>query len=356
MKLNKEIMLLQSLVDIPSPSGHEDEISEFVKKELLKFLPKSAVEIDYNKNVIARIYGKDKTKSVLFDAHIDTIGFIVMNVCDSGIITLGPLGYGDNQILTARHLTILTDNGPVNAVINRKHSHLITDEDEEKVDLMWEAEIDVGIRGREQVLKYINIGDPVVYKPYFEPLLGANIAGYGFDDKAGVFVVLDTIKKIVASKKQPPVNLVFTFTAQEETNSKIKPLITQLRPDLVISADVTFATDYGWGEWLDKQAGKCDLEEGPVICRGLEMHKPTYLLMEKLAKANKIPFQTQANADAYSITALMITEQGPRAMSLGIPLRNMHTPVETINMYDLMHASKLMKNFLLNRDLGKILE
>ena len=130
MRKNK-IDLLKNLISIPSPSGFESGIAEFIKKELSKYLPKTKLKIDNQKNLIATIDGKRK-KSIILETHADTIGFIVTNVDSKGLISLQYIGGGDKQILTARHLIILTSKGPVNAVINRKHAHLIKDEDDEK--------------------------------------------------------------------------------------------------------------------------------------------------------------------------------------------------------------------------------
>ena len=125
MRKNK-IDLLKNLANIPSPSGFETNIAEYIKKELLKYLPKTKVKIDNQKNVIATIEGKLK-KNIILEAHIDEIGFIVTNIDRNGLISLQYIGGGDTQILTARHLNILTSKGIVNAVVNRKHAHLVGD-------------------------------------------------------------------------------------------------------------------------------------------------------------------------------------------------------------------------------------
>ena len=132
MRKNK-IDLLKNLINIPSPSGFENKLNEFIIQDLLKYLPKIKLTIDVQKNLIATIVGKVK-KSIILEAHADTIGFIVTNVSSKGFVSLQYIGGGDKQILTARHLRILTNKGVVNAVINRKHAHLVKDEDYIKKD------------------------------------------------------------------------------------------------------------------------------------------------------------------------------------------------------------------------------
>jgi len=358
MKKNK-VELLKNLIEIPSPSGFENGIAEFIKKELLKYLPKTKVKIDNQKNVIATIEGKLK-KSIVLEAHADTIGFIVTNVDRNGLISLQYIGGGDIQILTARHLNILTSKGIVNAVINRKHSHLIDDEDNEKIDNISEVQVDIGIRGRKQVLRKIKIGDPVVYQPFFRILSedknqGQFVTGYGFDDKSGCFILIETIKEILKTKKKPEYTLHFIFSPREEIGNPPKKLTNELKPELYVGLDVTFATDYG-EDTLEREVGKCDLGKGIVIYRGVNIHNDTVKLLDNIASKNKIKVQHQASVGNYGYNATSMVDICDRMVIISPPLRCMHTTVETINLKDLEYGTNLLKHFCLSRELKRILK
>jgi endoglucanase len=359
MRKNK-INLLKSLIEIPSPSGFEEDIANFIHKELLKYLPRTKVNIDNQNNVIAIIEGTTN-KKIMIDAHLDEIGFIVSNVDRWGLISLQYIGGGDYQILTARHLNILTDKGRINAVIDRKHSHLIKEEDEEKIDRIYQAQIDIGVRGRKAVLSKVKIGNPVVYKPHFFELAedkkksGKYITGYGFDDKSGCFILIETIKEIIKTRKKPKSTLIFTFSSQEETGkTKVKSLVKKYKPSLFIETDVTFATDYG-DEELEKEVGRCELGKGIVLYRGVDIDRNALKLMNSVARNNKIKIQYQASVGNIGYTSNEVTDYCPKALIIGIPLRNMHTPTEIINTKDLNYGINLLKNFLLSRNLKKIL-
>jgi len=355
--IKSKIKLLKKLISTLSPSGFEDRIAKVLKSELLSILPRTRVEVDFHKNVIAKIPGTSD-KTIVIDAHLDQIGFSVVNVDREGFITLGYLGGGDVSILSARPLTIMTDKGDINAVINRKHAHLVKTEEAENIEDIEEAQVDIGLRKRKQVLRKLKIGDPIVYKPNFYELAENYCAGYGFDDKAGCFVLLETIKEIVKSKKKPYANLVFVFSSQEETGTRLNNIVQQYQPDLVMSVDVTFATDYLWTEELEREAGRCELGKGVVIYRGLNIHLPTVKLLENIARKYKAKFQTQANLDAEGFTSLITSSytKGFRSVVLGIPLRNMHTPVETIHLKDLDYSVLLLKNFLITPNLKNVLD
>jgi len=351
---NQELKHLKELIITPSPSGFENVIARYLKDKLREHILEEDVEIDFQQNVIAKIEGEDTSKTIVIDAHLDQIGFVVTNIDKEGLISIDHIGGHDSTIVSARPLNIITDAGVINAVVDRKHAHLVYDEEDESIFDISNAQIDIGVRKQEEVSKFVKIGDPVVYKPHFYKLLKKYYSGYGFDDKAGCWILLNAIKKM-ASK--PPVNLVFVFSSQEETGTKLFSVIRKVKPSLVISVDVTFATDYGHDEELNRQAGTCNLNGGPVIYRGLGLDKKCYELMEGIATKNKIPFQTQANSDAGGFTSLMVSDElcGIKAMVLGIPLRNMHTPVEIICLDDLDKSAKLLINFLMDSNIKNVI-
>jgi len=359
MRKNK-IELLKKLIEIPSPSGFENNLAGFIKKELLKYLPKTKVVIDSQNNVITKIEGQRKG-IIMIDAHLDEIGFIVTNVDRNGLISLQYIGGGDKQILSARNLNILTGRETINAVVDRKHSHLIKDEDDEKINNIYEAQIDIGIRGRKHVLRKIKIGDPIVYQPGFRLLSndknqGQFITGYGFDDKSGCFILIETIKEIIKTRKKPQYTLLFTFSSQEETGkTKARPLVYKHKPELFIEVDVTFATDYA-DEELDREVGKCELGKGIVLYRGVDIHNESLRLLRNIAIKNKLKVQHQASVGNIGYTSTEITDICNKAVILGIPLRNMHSPVEIINTKDLTYGTQLLKHFCLSKELRRILK
>jgi len=355
---NNQIKLLGNLIKIPSPSGFEEDIAEFIKQELLQYVPKTRVTVDFHNNVTAIIKGTSD-KKIMIDAHLDQIGFIVTNVDRKGFISLQYIGGGDKSILSARDLVILTDKGKVNAVVNRKHSHLVDDEEDEVVEKMYQAAVDIGMRSRKKVQSIVKIGDAVVYKPSFNHMRESYYSGCGFDDKSGCFILLETIKSITKSGKKPVPTLIFTFSAQEETwGRKCRPLIKKYKPDLFVEVDVTFATDWEDCDDLEREVGKCELGGGMVIYRGVEIDKACYKLANSTAKNHKIKTQCQASYGSIGYTSTEVTheEDGIKALVLGVPLRNMHTPVEIVNLRDLNYGIQLLTNLLLHRRIAGALE
>ena len=347
----RNLNILKDLVLIPSPSGFEEPLAKYIYKHLKPYVKGSNMYIDSMNNLVVLIPGKTK-ESIMIDAHSDLCGFVVSNIEKCGLINVQHIGGGVSQTASARHINIITDKGIIPAVIDRKHAHLVNDENEEKIEKLSDAQIDIGIRGEENVSKFVKIGDPCVYTPSFSILNssaidGKYIAGYGFDDKSGCFILIETIKKIVSMKATPTNTLIFTFSAQEETAyTKVVPLVEKYRPSLFIEADVTFATDYS--DNLEKEVGRCSLGDGIVLYRGVDVANDIVTIMSSIAKKSKskIKIQYQASNGRIGYTATEVTHLGPRALILGIPLRNMHSVVETINTNDLEYGINLLYEFL----------
>lgn len=358
MKKNKE-KILKSLIEIPSPSGYEGKLANYIRKTLLDYMPRTKVEIDFHNNVIAKIEGKSD-KVVMIDAHLDQLGFLVSNVDKDGYISLIPIGGYDLTILRGRRVLVLSSNNrAIEGVIGTKHAHLIPygEEKEQLPDKTTDLTVDIGVRRRKQVLKYLSIGDPVIIKPSFSQLVEEYYTGDGFDDKAGCYILMETLKEIRRTRKKPIPTLIFTFSCQEELGCKgAKELVRRYNPDLFIGLDVTFATDSY--EVEERETGRCNLGNGIVMYKGVNIHKPSLKLLQSMAKYGKIKVQYQATNGGEGTNADTVANEvsGIRVINLGIPLRHMHSPVEVINIKDLNYGIKLLKSFLLSRKLEKAVE
>jgi len=356
--IKPNIDLLKNLMTVPCPSGFEEKLATYIIKYFKNKRGKTyIVEKDFQNNVIVTIPGKGKG-TIMIDAHLDEIGFVVTNIDRDGLISLQYIGGGDSSIISARELIILTEKGIINAVVNRKHSHLVTDEEDENIINIQDAQVDIGLRGRKAVSRVVKIGDPIIYKSTLFPLLGNALSGYGFDDKSGCYILMRAIEELRKMKRKPIPTLIFTFSAQEETwGSKAHPLVMKYNPDLFIEVDVTFATDYGTNDEMEREVGRCRLGQGIVLYRGVDIHKEGLKIAEGVARRNKIKIQYQASTGMAGYTATEVTKLlGTRAMIVGIPLRNMHSPVEIIDIRDLEAGSKLLSYFLLSKKLAKVLE
>lgn len=73
---NEELVkLCQDVIRIPSPSGHEEKVSKFLKGKMEE-LGFDEVNIDRYGSVYGVIHGKRPGKTILMDGHIDNVDVI----------------------------------------------------------------------------------------------------------------------------------------------------------------------------------------------------------------------------------------------------------------------------------------
>ena len=342
-----QLKVLEDLVMIPSPSGFEREIAQYIIANLKDLPVQVSQDREYNVSVV--VPGKTD-KVVMIDAHSDQLGFIIHNIDKNGLLSMSQLGWGDTQLASARDLVIHGERGKIHATVNRQHSHLVEDEDDVRLLHMSEAIVDIGTRDMAEAERHVSIGDPITYPLSFNKMLNHCYSAAGMDDKAGCWILLQTIRRIAKGRMKPKPTLVFTFSAQEESCSKWGPLIRKHKPDLFVEVDSTFATDWSYDDELQYISGNCLLGRGPVIYRGLGIDKEYGRLAHNVASENKFHFQTLAVAEAE--TEINNAREGTPMIGIGIPLRNMHTPVEIISTIDLDLTVKILHKFLLSRKLA----
>ena len=75
-------------------------------------------------------------------------------------------------------------------------------------------------------------------------------------------------------------------------------------------------------------------------------------MLRSVARTQKIKTQYQAtDGEGTNAGTLSNIGKGIKMVELAIPVRNMHTPVETINSKDLDGSIKLLSGVLINRRL-----
>ena len=113
----------------------------------------------------------------------------------------------------------------------------------------------------------------------------------------------------------------------------------------MIAVDVTHATDVRGGDPEDE--GDHRLGGGAAIMRGPTVHPQIFELLHETAEAEGIPFTVEVsrghtNTDA---DAVYLSRVGVATGLVSIPLRYMHTPVETVDLDDVEAAIRLLVAF-----------
>lgn len=334
---------LARLCAIGAPSGFERPMAQAAAELLRPVMDE--VKIDKMGSVVAvRRCGKENAPRLLLDAHLDEIGFIITGH-EEGFLRFAPLGGVDPRMLPDRELTILTQP-PITGVVACMPPHVLSDEERDKSLPIQELFIDAGL-SQEQAKARIPVGTPAVYRAGCAPLGEHKLCGKALDDRACLAVLIDAARQLLGEKLD--VDLYILGSVQEEVHGT--GAITAaygIVPDLCVAVDVTHGSS--------PDAPKDEtfpLGGGPTV--GLGPNCTKWMGERFCAKAEElsIPYSVEVMPGHSGTNGwdLQITREGVATAVLSVPLRYMHTPLETIHRDDLTAAARLLAAFV--KDLGK---
>ncbi len=333
---------LEEVLQTPSPSGYESRIQEVVRRYVADFADR--VEADVHGNLyICR--NPEAPRKVMLAGHCDQIGLIVNHIDDQGFIYVQAIGGWDPIVLVGQRMSIWTENGPVYGVLGRKPIHLLTEEERKQVPKLKDLWLDIGAANKAEAEKLVRIGDPVTLELRIHPLANNRIASPAMDDKCGMWVVVEALRRADPTKLSWAVYAV--STVQEEVGLRgAKTSAYRIEPEVAVAVDVTHATDCPSVE--KKEEGDIGLGKGPVIYRGPNMNPRVVELLLKTAQEHKIPYQLGASGriTPTDLNPIQVSRGGVATGLVSIPNRYMHSPVETISLDDLDRAADLLARFV----------
>jgi endoglucanase len=333
---------LKRILATPSPSGYESAVQQVVRDYVAGFADQ--VTTDLHGNVIAA-RNPGTALRIMLAGHCDQIGLIVQHVDDDGFLYVQPIGGWDPEVLIGQRMTVWTSGGAVPGVIARKPIHLLTEEERKQVPKMKDLWLDIGANDEEDARQAVRIGDAVTVDLQYSELRNGKAAASAMDDKAGLWVVVEALRRIDAGKLRCSVYAV--STVQEELGLRgARTSAFGIDPQVGVAVDVTHATDCPTVE--KKEEGDVRLGRGPVIHRGPNMNSKVVERLLAAADAAGIAYQLAASARATGTdaNAIQINRAGVAAGLISIPNRYMHSPVETISLDDIDRAADLLARFV----------
>ena len=311
-----------------------------------------AVDCDAYGSTWATLPGKSD-KVVMLAAHADEIGYMVKHIDDRGFLRIDRVGGSDAATARGRRLDILGEKGAVPAIIGNTAIHLRPrDQGSEKAPSVDELWVDVGAANPAEVAKLgIRVGHPAVYQDGPMELANKRIVSRALDNRIGGYIIAQVMKRIAARKQKPAFTLVCLNAIQEEIGAHGAMMATyRIFPDACICLDVTHATDT---PGLDSaQHGSVTLGGGPTVTHGTANHPLIVERLTEIAKKHKIPLQHEASSRFTGTdTDKIFTQRGgvPSAL-VSLPLRCMHSVVETAHLDDIENTIKLLTGFVLSLD------
>ncbi len=331
----------EQILETPSPSGFESPLQQIVRVYASRFA--DDVTTDVHGNVTA-VKNREAPMRVMLAGHCDQIGLIVTHIDDKGFLYLLAIGGWDPQMLVGQRMTVWTGDGPVTGVVARKPIHLLTEEERKQVPKLKDLWLDIGAADKEEAEKKVRVGDPVTVELAFRDLPNRRVAAPAMDDKCGLWVVMEALRR--ADREKLDCALFAVSTVQEEVGLRgARTSAFGIDPHVGIAVDVTHATDCPTIE--KKEEGDISLGKGPVIYRGPNMNPKVVERLIQTADHHEIPYQLAAcgRATPTDANSIQISRAGVAAGLVSIPNRYMHSPVEMISLDDVDRAADLLARF-----------
>ncbi|HWQ71260.1 MAG TPA: M42 family metallopeptidase [Desulfitobacteriaceae bacterium] len=317
-------------------SGYEYLIASLVAEDFGTLTDE--IHSDTFGNVYALKKGSKRLSRIMLAAHMDEIGLIVKKIDKRGFLQFTSIGGVDQKTLLSQEV-IVHGRRKIPGIIGSMPPHLIQNDNSEiKMENMA---IDVGL-SPEAIHKVIQVGDMVTIKRETYELLNNNFSGKSFDDRAGVVVMKICLEEL--SHLNHAHDVIAVATTQEEVG--IRGALTStytLNPDLAIAIDVTHACTPD-----TKGQVNIDLGKGPAVALGPNIHPAIYKHLSETARFHRLPIQIEPIPGASGTDAwvIQVTQAGIPTGLISIPLRYMHTSVETLSMEDVLTSGKLLAYFI----------
>lgn len=338
---------LEELLITPSPTGFESAGQKVWKDYVSEFA--DGVEADAYGSASAKLTTSFDVVTVMLEAHCDEIGMIVQHITEDGYVFINKLGGSDSTIARARRVNIHSRNGIVSGVTGNTAIHLQDKKNGGGEQPAWkDIYVDIGVSSREEALQVVQVGDPITYADEYDFLSEGVLSGRALDNRIGGYMIAQVLKQLSERREELNVNVVALNSVQEEIGGYGARMMSyRLEPDMALVTDVTHATDTPGIN--HKEHGLVKLGKGPSIQHGGANHPKIVEFLEQVSSDKKIPVQHEATSvrTGTDTDSIYYQKTGIPSALLSLPLRYMHSPVETASTKDINTLVKLMAEAVL---------
>lgn len=290
---------------------------------------------------------------VVIEAHADEISWFVNYITNEGLIYVKRNGGSDHQIAPSMRVNIHTKKGIVKGVFGWPAIHVRNPQSEETPSLK-NIFIDTGCNTKEEVEeKGIHVGSVITFEDEMTMLNDRYIVGRALDNRIGGFIIAEVARILKEKKKKLPFGLYIVNAVQEEIGLRGAEMISRrIKPDVAIITDVCHDTQTPMYE--KKTQGDLTSGKGPVLTYGPAVQNNLLDMIVDVASKKKIPFQRAAatRATGTDTDAFAYSGEGVASALISLPLKYMHTTVETVHKDDVDNVIKLIYEMLVQLKSG----
>ncbi len=330
-----------------SPSGYEASGQKIWLEYIKPYV--EDWQVDFY-GTVAAVINPGKDFRVVIEGHSDEISWVVNYITDDGFIYVIRNGGIDQSIAPSKRVNIHTPKGIVKGIFGWPAIHTRKGNDTNLMATLENIFIDVGAKDKAEVESMgIHVGNCVTYEDSLMKLNNKYYVGRALDNRVGGFCIAEVARLLHKNKIKLPYSLYIVNAVQEEIGLRGAEMIAQsLKPNLAIITDVTHDTHTPMIKTKEQGSIKCG--EGPVICYAPAVHNKMQELVINSAKKKKIPLQRIAasRSTGTDTDAFAYSNGGVPSVLISLPLRYMHTTVETAHQDDIENLIRLIYEILLN--------
>jgi len=330
----------KSLLNLPGLSGHETPVARMIEKEWQSLVDELSLSRLGSLHAFKKGVGTDPRPSVMLAAHMDAIGLMVTQIED-GFLRITSVGGVDPRILPGQSVVVHTAEEELHGVIVMPPARLLPPQAGDGMADIAHLLVDVGLLP-SKVANLVRVGDLVSFGTEAVEMSGEIVSGHSIDNRASVAAVTLCLQELQSRSHEWDVRAV--ATVQEEINlAGSATSAFQLRPDLAIAVDTTFAKGPGANDWRTFPLGK-----GVTFGHGPNIHPFLFKQFKDLAERLEIPYATEIlpKSSGTDGMATQVSTEGIPTFVLSIPIRYMHTPVEMVTLKDIQRAGRLLAEFV----------
>lgn len=343
MDQNSEKFLYEYLNNA-SPTGFESSGQQIWLDYIKPFTDSHFTD---NYGTAVGVINPDAPYKVVIEAHADEISWFVNYISDDGYIYVVRNGGSDHQIAPSKRVNLHGAKGVVKGVFGWPAIH-VRDRAKEETPTLKNIFIDVGAKDKKEVLEMgIHVGTVITFEDELFKLNNRYWCGRALDNRIGGFMIAEVARKLSEKGDKLPFGLYVVNAVQEEIGLRGAEMIAaRIKPDVAIITDVCHDTQspmYNKKLQGDQKAGN-----GPVLAYGPAVHNNVLNMVIDVAEKNKIPFQRFASSRSTGTDtdAFAYSNEGVPSALISLPLKYMHTTVETAHIEDIEKVIELMYQFV----------
>jgi putative aminopeptidase FrvX len=334
------LKFLESYINNPSPTGFEWEGQKLWLNYIKPYVDDHFVD---NYGTAVAIINPKADYKVVIEAHADEISWFVHYITKDGFIYVKRNGGSDHLIAPSKRVNIHTKKGIVKAVFGWPAIH-VRDAAKEETPTLKNIFLDCGCKNEKEVAALgIHVGCVITYEDEFMVLNDRYYTGRALDNRIGGFMIAEVARLLKEQKVKLPFGLYIVNSVQEEVGLRGAEMIAnRIKPQVAIVTDVTHDTQTPMMSKVT--SGDIACGDGPVLTYGPAVHNNLLELIITAAEKNSIPFQRAAvsRSTGTDTDAFAYSSGGIVSALISLPLRYMHTTVESVHRNDVENVIRLI--------------